>query len=245
MQTCTIIIPCFNEEDRLNLGLMDEFLLARQHYSLVLVNDGSSDHTSRLLHEFQKRHPEKVATLDLESNLGKGNAIRQGVLFALDQLKPDNVGYMDADFSTPFSEIEKLFTCLDQHKNFTVVFGSRVKRMGCRIKRSAIRHYPGRIFATFVSLLLKLPVYDSQCGAKAMKVAIAKELFKDEFITSWLFDVELLFRYMKIYGEERTLSEVYEFPLFEWKETRGSKIRFFHLPVIPFELIRIYIYYSH
>jgi len=244
MQTNTIIIPCYNEAGRLKPGLMHEFLIAQPDVSLVLVNDGSSDSTSVLLHEFQKQHPERIFVVDLASNLGKGNAIRQGILFALDRIQPACIGYMDADFSAPFGEMDKLFQYLSQHSHIGVVFGSRVKRMGSKIERTLVRHYLGRIFATCVSLMLKLPVYDSQCGAKVMKTATANVLFKEAFITNWLFDVELLFRYKIFFGIEKTLREVYEFPLYQWKESKGSKIRLKHVLSIPFNMVKIYLHYS-
>jgi hypothetical protein len=115
--------------------------------------------------------------------------------------------------------------------------------LGSRIERTPARHYFGRVFATLVSILLRLPVYDSQCGAKVMTAEKAEALFREDFITSWLFDVELLYRHKILYGTERTLQEVYEYPLYEWTESRGSKIRFVHILAMPFNLIKIYLHY--
>jgi len=151
---------------------------------------------------------------------------------------------MDADLSTPFGEMERLFSFLDQHESIEVIFGSRIKRLGSRIERTPARHYFGRAFATFISVLLKLPVYDSQCGAKVMTAEKASALFRDEFLTTWLFDVELLYRHKILYGTDRTLLEVYEYPLYEWTESRGSKIRFINVLAMPFDLVRIYLHYD-
>ena len=116
--------------------------------------------------------------------------------------------------------------------------------MGSRIERTPGRHYFGRILATGISFVLNLPVYDSQCGAKVMTSAKATELFREDFVTSWLFDVELLCRHRVSFGKRRTLQEVYEYPLSVWTETRGSKIRFLHILTMPFDLIKIYLHYS-
>jgi dolichyl-phosphate beta-glucosyltransferase len=244
MQACCIIIPCYNEAARLNPGRIERYLAEGPGAVLVFVNDGSTDNTSALLHSIRDRHPERIFVLDLEPNSGKAKAIRQGMLFVLREIKPACAGYMDADLSTPFGEMDRLFSTMDHHKTVEVIFGSRIKRMGSKIERSPVRHYFGRVFATCISILLGLPVYDSQCGAKVMTAAKAEALFREDFITSWLFDVELLYRHKILYGTERTLQEVYEYPLFEWTESRGSKIRLKHILAIPFDLIKIYLHYS-
>ena len=244
MQTFCIIIPCFNEALRLDTEQIEKYLAQGQGAMLVFVNDGSTDNTHELLHALRVRHPERICMLDLDSNSGKAEAVRQGMLFALREIKPAFAGYMDADLATPFGEMDRLFSYLETHETFKVVFGSRVKRLGSHIRRTPARHYLGRILATFISILLRLPVYDSQCGAKALTAAKAEALFREEFITSWLFDVELLYRHKVLYGTENTLQEVYEYPLYEWTESRGSKIRFIHLLAIPINIARIYTYYK-
>jgi dolichyl-phosphate beta-glucosyltransferase len=244
MQTCCIIIPCYNESARLDEERIERYLGEGLGTVLVFVNDGSTDNTSERLHTLRDQHPERIFVLDLEANSGKAEAIRQGMFFALRDIKPVLAGYMDADLSAPFGEMNQLFSYLFQHETVEVVFGSRVKRMGSQIERTPARHYFGRILATCISVLLGLPVYDSQCGAKAMTAVKAATLFKEEFITSWLFDVELLYRHKILYGTARTLREVYEYPLYEWTESRGSKIRFIQLLAIPFDMARIFFYYK-
>jgi glycosyltransferase involved in cell wall biosynthesis len=228
----------------LDTGRIEGYLEKSQGTILVFVNDGSTDSTSERLHAIRDQHPERIFILDLETNGGKASAVRQGILFVLREIKPAFIGYMDADLSTPFGEMDRMFSYLDQHKSVGVIFGSRVKRLGSRIERTPARHYFGRVFATLVSILLRLPVYDSQCGAKVMTAEKAETLFREDFITSWLFDVELLYRHKIVYGTERTLREVYEYPLYEWTESRGSKIRFKHVLSIPFYLAKIWLHYS-
>jgi dolichyl-phosphate beta-glucosyltransferase len=244
MQTRCIIIPCYNEAVRLNEGRIEKYLAQGTGTFLVFVNDGSTDNTSGLLHMLGNHYPERLVVLDLEANYGKAEAIRQGMLFALREIKPDLAGYMDADLATPFSEMDRLFSYLHQHRTVEVIFGSRIKRMGSRIERTPVRHYFGRVLATLISILLRLPVYDSQCGAKVMTAAKAAALFGEAFLTVWLFDVELLYRHIILYGTERTIQEVYEYPLYEWNESRGSKIRFIHILALPFDLLKIYLHYG-
>ena len=244
MQNCCIVIPCYNEAGRLNFNLIDTYLNDQKDVVLVFVNDGSRDDTFDMLQAFKEKNPVRIFTVDLQTNAGKAQAVRHGILFALNEIKPDYIGYLDADLSTPLIEMDKMFAYLDGNKNSKVIFGSRVKRMGSTIKRSWIRHYTGRVFATLISAMLDLPIYDSQCGAKVMTAERASTLFQDEFLTTWLFDIEFLFRYKNLFGVKRTLTEIYEYPLFEWIENKGSKIRFYDLFAVPVDLIRIYLHYS-
>ena len=101
------------------------------------------------------------------------------------------------------------------------------------------RHYLGRIFATCVSLSLNLPTYDTQCGYKLIKSELAKSIFKDPFVSPWFFDVELLFRIKNSKGADFVKKHVYEFPLFEWEEVEGSKIKLIDYFTVPFQLLKI------
>ena len=102
-------------------------------------------------------------------------------------------------------------------------------RIGARVKRSTVRHYFGRVFATAASMLLKIPVYDTQCGAKTFRADLAKQIFAEPFISSWLFDVELMARILSLKGKAITLTILLEVPLHEWIDKKGSKIRIKHL----------------
>ena len=109
-----------------------------------------------------------------------------------------------------------------------VVLGSRVKMLGREIDRHAWRHYLGRVFATLVSELLHLPVYDTQCGAKMFRCddelrACARP---SRFSTSWLFDVEILARLIAQSGAgtDAVARGLYELPLDEWRDVPGSKL---------------------
>src|SRR5712692_6647932 len=122
--------------------------------------------------------------------------------------------------------------------------GSRVKRLGSDIERNAARHYLGRIFSTFASQVLRLPVYDSQCGAKVFRSELTGVLFGDRFITRWLFDVEMLARLRNHLGRDVLLEAAIEVPLTAWREMGGAKLRMTDLIRVPFDLLKILSHYD-
>ena len=107
----------------------------------------------------------------------------------------DSFDYWDADLSTPLRAIQDFVDVLDRNPACDVLLGSRVKLIGRATTRRAIRHYPGRVFATAVSLTLRLPVYDTQCSAKLFRATPEIiGLFAEPLVSRWTFDVELLVR---------------------------------------------------
>jgi len=164
----------------------------------------------------------------LEENGGKAAAVRQGVLHAM-RGNPETFGFWDADLSTPLEEIEPFTRLLEERSNLQLVMGSRVKLLGRAIERQALRHYLGRVFATCASIVLALPVYDTQCGAKLFRnTRGTRWAFRSPFLSRWLFDVELLAR-LGLLGKRRkaydTHTCVYEKPLPVWRDVAGSKLR--------------------
>jgi hypothetical protein len=149
---------------------------------------------------------------------------------------------MDADLATPFYEIDFMTNLLSESKHIEIICGSRIKRMGARIVRKKMRHYAGRVIATMISIALKMPFYDTQCGAKVMRLNVAKLCFKEPFSSTWLFDVEI-FKRMQCYFRKQTESIIYEHPLREWVHKEESKIRFTYLFMLPIHLFMIQLRY--
>ena len=161
--------------------------------------------------------------LTLEKNRGKAEAVRQGMLAALETKKP--CGFWDADLATPLDEIVAMLACLEDGV-FTCVIGSRWLHLGkCRIRRRFFRHFIGRIFATCVSLKLRLPVYDTQCGAKIFTAEAASAAFDKPFVTRWFFDVEVIRRLQRLRSSEDP--GVLEYPVGCWIDAPGSKVSYF------------------
>ena len=239
MSTYGIVIPCFNEGQRLNTSLFVEFVRHHENITFVFVNDGSTDNTHDLLMTMADEFPQMIHIVELKSNSGKAEAVRSGINYILKNNKPSLVGYWDADLSTPLSEIFQFIHFLKEHQEILFLMGCRLKRLGANIARSKNRHYSGRIFATAVSIILKLPVYDTQCGAKLMRPKLAEKIFRDEFISRWFFDIELIARIVAEFGHLKTLDCIYEFPLETWIDQGKSKVKIIDFLRSPIELIRI------
>ena len=243
MQEVCLVIPCYNEERRLKGGDLLAFLKAHKSSAVCLVNDGSSDGTAHVLEGLREQNSAQILVLSLARNGGKAEAVRQGVLLASSTRRFAVIGYWDADLSTPLGELEGILGVLKVNPGCQLAIGSRVKRLGSDIKRQAVRHVLGRIFSTFSSALLQLPVYDSQCGAKVFRSDLAEVLFRDPFVSKWIFDVEILARLRNHLGKDRALDAVIEVPLKAWKDVAGSKLGLLQMLKVPIDLLKIRSHY--
>lgn len=222
-----LVVPCYNEERRLRPDAFCSFLAEHHAVRILFVDDGSRDGTRQILGQVCSGCYGRAEILGLERNRGKAEAVRYGVEHALRHCEPEIVGYWDADLATPLTAINGFLNVLREHPEVLMVFGARVKLLGRRVERRAVRHYLGRVFATTVSNILRLPIYDTQCGAKMFRLdAAARAVFADPFLSKWVFDVEILARYLKFFdGDTGKLAQaIYEYPLEEWVDVAGSKV---------------------
>jgi glycosyltransferase involved in cell wall biosynthesis len=237
-----LVIPCFNEEQRLDREAF-ESLLSDPTLDLVFVDDGSTDGTPELLRGLADAHPGRIEWLGLPHNSGKAEAVRSGLLHALAKRPepPALVGYADADLATPPVELRRLFAVL-RSSDAAVLLGSRVALLGREVHRKPLRHYLGRIFATAASLALQTNVYDTQCGAKVFRAspALAAAL-AEPFSSRWAFDVELLGRLLTGSGDAAPVpaGDFLEEPLRQWRDVGGSKLRPHHMLAAVTDLARI------
>ena len=234
-----MIIPCYNEATRLPFDTFVAYLHRMPTVCLCFVNDGSRDNTRDVLERLHQQFPMQVEVLSLDQNQGKAGAVRAGMLHCASQ-PFDFLGYLDADLATPLDAIGDLQTALDQKPALDLVMGSRIKFLGADIRRDPFRHYVGRVIATFISNILKLPVYDTQCGAKLFRRGVVASLFQEPFISPWLFDVELLARLIRQHGRASVPSHVAEVPLKQWIEQSDSRISSGYVFKMWYELYRIH-----
>jgi dolichyl-phosphate beta-glucosyltransferase len=231
----TLVVPCYNEEKRLDPQAFLE-LAAAPGVRLLFVDDGSRDGTAAALARLCDASHGRAKWFSLPHNAGKAEAVRQGLLRAL-QESATLTGFTDADLSTPVAEILRLVEALRLHPQVQVVLASRVRLLGNEVERSPLRHYLGRIFATAASLTLDLAIYDTQCGAKLLRVTpVLHEALTRPFLSRWVFDVELIARLLRAGLAPEAFLEV---PLQAWRDVQGSKLTALAMAKAAADLARI------
>lgn len=225
MSRAVIVVPCFNEEHRLDLEAFRRFALEGHDVGFCFVNDGSRDGTLRLLESLRAEDPAKFSVVNLEKNSGKAEAVRRGIL-AVIATGADFTGFWDADLATPLRELSAFFDVFGSRPEIAMVFAARVRLLGRAISRRAQRHYVGRVGATLISSTLGLAVYDTQCGAKLFRVTEdLKRVFDTPFLSRWIFDVEIIARFVQLWGRDAAARSIYELPITEWHDVKGSKVK--------------------
>jgi glycosyltransferase involved in cell wall biosynthesis len=223
-----LVVPCYDEAARLPISVFASFLETHPRLGFIFVNDGSRDETPAVLSRLAGRFPVQVVVLDLQPNRGKAEAVRHGLLSAMER-SPRLVGFWDADLATPLESIDEFEALLEARPDIEWVIGARVKLLGRHVERHVLRHYLGRVFATAVSLVLGIAVYDTQCGAKLFRAngALAAAL-TGPFRSRWVFDVEFIGRflqYLAASGTPNPEDRIFEYPLMTWVDVPGSKVR--------------------
>lgn len=221
----SIVIPCYNEKENLNRGVLDEVydFLKKQKFSWeVIVSDDGSTDDSRKIVEKQIKNKENFRLVE-NSHGGKPSAVWGGIRNAIG----DCVLFTDMDQSAPIKEILKLMPFFETHE---VVIGSRGSG---RESFSILRKTGSTVFRLFRKLLMLRDINDTQCGFKAFRTDVAKKIFpmlqffkQEKVIKGWKvtsFDVELLFI------AEKLGYRVKEVPV-EWKDrdiSKGKKKSYF------------------
>ncbi len=186
----SIIVPAYNESARIS-GTLERILehLNAQKWSaeIVVVNDGSRDHTNDVVSQYAAEHPQ-VRLIQNPGNQGKGFAVRNGMLNARGKV----LLFTDADLSSPIEEATKLFAALE--KGADVAIGSRWLDPSLQFQRQSLkRQIMSRAYNLFIRGVLTFPYRDTQCGFKAFTRRAAEVIFPLQRIQRWGFDAEILY----------------------------------------------------
>ncbi len=232
----TLVVPCYNEETRLDTSAFLEWVSARPSRHLRFVDDASLDRTGIVLDHLRKQHS-RISVLHVSRNHGKAGAVRAGIL---QDSATDLVGFWDADLATPLTEVDRLIEVLANNPDLQCAAGIRVMRLGASIERSVTRRVGSRVFVTAANFLLRLPAHDTQCGAKLFRRDVAQPLFADDFVSPWFFDLELYVRLRQLNPEVELTERVCEHALTEWTAMGHSSLRLRDFVKAPLELYQIY-----
>ena len=210
-----LLIPAYNEEERLGPVLRDYASYFRQNYSgpfrIVVVLNGCVDDTIGVVRNAAKEFPE-ISELNFAAPIGKGGALIEGL-----KLAPlvDLIGYVDADGATSpqaFHDLVKL------HDKADCVIASRwLAGAVLHQEQSGKRQFASRVFHGIVQFLFRLNVKDTQCGAKVMRRAVVEKIHSSLRIADMAFDINLL------YAIKRAGFRILEVPT-EWTDKMGSKV---------------------
>ena len=216
----SVIVPAYNESERLEKSLTTILNYLNSHDAeseLIVVDDGSTDNTAAAAKEILGRSGTvRTSIISYHSNLGKGRAVRLGLLASRGEVAL----FTDADLSTPISETPKLVDPISQGE-CDLTFGSRaLDRKLIGVHQSWRREQGGRVFNLIVRMATGLPFWDTQCGFKAFRMSVCRPLIEGATIDRFGFDVELL------YLAHRAGLRLREIPV-RWNHFEGSKLNLF------------------
>lgn len=223
-QRCVgVVIPCYNEEERLLSKEFTDFIIKNSGYHLCFVNDGSKDRTLEVLSELRKGREDFITVYDCEQNGGKAEAVRQGMLYMSKKEDLDYIGFLDADLSTDLADFDDLVSTIE-NSDYKIVSGSRISRMGADITKESARKVISLTINFIIRKILKMDFKDTQCGAKIFHKDVIKISFAKKFVTQWIFDVEIFRRITLHFGLKRAKQMLCEQPLKRWIHADGSKL---------------------
>jgi dolichyl-phosphate beta-glucosyltransferase len=211
----SLIIPAFNEEARIGKSLdrILSFLRSQPYRSeIIIVDDGSQDQTVEVVRKFDQAS-DRIQVLKNGRNLGKGGAIRSGML----QAKGEYLFFSDADLSVPIETLSLFLSNLE--KNSDVTIGTRQKA-GAKIEvhQPFYREFMGKIYTTLSNWILGLQVSDFTCGFKGFRREVARDLFSQQRLNNWSSDAEI------IYLAQLKGFRITEIPV-RWCNDRETKVR--------------------
>ena len=238
-QRCVgVVIPCYNEEERLLSTEFLNFVEKNTGYHLCFVNDGSKDNTLQVLKELQKGREDYITVYDCDKNGGKAEAVRLGMLHMAKKEDLDYIGFLDADLSTDLADFDDLVKTIES-SDFKIVSGSRISRMGANITKESARKIISLTINFIIRKILKMDFKDTQCGAKIFRKDSIDIAFSEKFVTQWIFDVEIFKRMTQHFGLNKAKAYLCEQPLKRWIHADGSKLSMKDSVKIVFQLAQI------
>jgi dolichyl-phosphate beta-glucosyltransferase len=208
----SVVIPAYNEEDIIekNLKKIIRFLSKKKYsWEIVVVDDGSHDNTTKIIKKMKNK---KIRIARLSKNVGKGGALKKGVLSA----KGKYIVFTDADLSVPISYLDKLLPALKKHE--VVIASRRIEGARLAKRQPFVRELMGKGFTKITQIVIGSGIADFTCGFKGFQNKAAKKIFKKSNITRWAYDAEIIF-----------LATIYSYSIHEtpivWENREESRVK--------------------
>jgi glycosyltransferase involved in cell wall biosynthesis len=208
-----IVVPVYNEEVDLPrcVRRLHAFLASEVPYSsrITIADNASTDETLAVAHQLAYELSD-VQVIHLEAK-GRGGALRA----AWSASDAEVVAYMDVDLSTHLSALMPLVAPLiSGHSDISI--GSRLAA-SARVVRGPKREFVSRSYNLLLRSMLGAKFSDAQCGFKALRADVARELLPHVTDTGWFFDTELLVI------AERAGLRIHEVPV-DWIDDPDSRV---------------------
>lgn len=227
----SIVIPAFNEEGRVGptIGKILQYCDGKDYsFEIIVVDDGSCDNTSGVVENMRDGKGGKITLLKSKEHHGKGFAVKEGVMSA----GGEYILFCDADLSTPIEEVEKLMPYLKS--GYSIAIGSRgLADSEIQVPQRWYRQNMGRVFNKFVQCMVIQGIEDTQCGFKCFRREAALDIFPQQKIWGFCFDVEVL------YHAQRLGYRIKEVPVV-WRNSLPSRVSLLRHSIQMFrDLIKI------
>lgn len=210
----SIIIPAFNEEERIARTLFGiKQYLEKQDYTaeVIVVSDGSTDKTVEIVKEIATSFPE-LKLIENNENHGKGYVTKDGIKAAQGKW----ILFMDADNSTDISQIKRFWPYIEKYE---IIFASRVKYdKNVKVIQPFKRKIISKMSNWLIRRTIKTDLLDTQCGFKLFSKNAAKIIFPKLTIDRFGFDIEIV-----------AIAKIHDLKIIEvpvnWINMAGSKVR--------------------
>lgn len=231
----SIVIPAHNEEQRLPPMLEAYAKYFANAYGddaeLIVVSNFSSDRTAEVAREIGCCYPQ-VTVIDEPKRIGKGGAVMLGAKNA----EGDLIGFVDADGATPPEAFDDLVKKISL--DGCIIASRWMKGSDVEPKQPLSRRVASRFFNGLVRVLFGLKLTDTQCGAKLFRREVMQRILGNLGVTSWAFDVDMLFQSKRLGASIREIPTV-------WRDVAGSKLKVGRTSMSMFvALVRLRMVYS-
>ncbi|NER12765.1 glycosyltransferase [Leptobacterium flavescens] len=235
-----IVVPCYNESSRLSKASFKEFINSHKDYHFCFVNDGSKDNTLDLLKQLKEECSNEISILNFPEKRGKSSAILEGIQFLYSVPSFEQIGFLDADLSVSFDEYKEMNQLLECNTSYSIIFGSRERNS----ERGFFRDFVSQIGKRIIRFTFRLPFQEARCKAKIFRRDAIPVVFHKEFVSKWLFNVEIFVRFINNYQlGYRPVRRILEYELKHRKGFKEPRLNLIDFILVPRDVFKIYFGY--